>query len=65
MTQESSISGEQEITKPNLKLMLDRLSIPIEYVEDMQHINTLLLVDCQYGGTNVKELSADNIYVIR
>ncbi|GHU32104.1 hypothetical protein FACS1894172_08130 [Spirochaetia bacterium] len=57
-------SGEQKITKPNLRLMIDRLSIPIEYVEDMPNIDTLLLVDCQYGGTNVKRFSADNIYVI-
>ena len=57
-------SGSAEITKPNLARMTESLSVPIEYVKEMPHIGTLVMVDCQYGESNVAKLSADTVIVI-
>ena len=53
-------SGRYRIQKTNLRLMIDKLEIPIEYRE-MQagHIDGLLItVDCQYGAGNVYPFTA-------
>lgn len=59
-------SGLNRISKANLKLMIEKLDIPIVYIEDVdQHINGLLItVDCQYGAGNVTKLKADKVAVI-
>lgn len=59
-------SGRNRIHKANLKLMVEKLEIPIVYIEDVnQHIEGLLVtVDCQYGAGNVTRLSADKVAVI-
>lgn len=59
-------SGKNRIHKANLKLMVEKLEIPIVYLEDVdQHIDGLLItVDCQYGAGNVTKLSADRVAVI-
>jgi phosphoglycolate phosphatase len=57
-------SGNAEITKSNLLEMVDSLSIPIEYVRKMPHVETLVLVDCQYSERNVEKFTADRIFVI-
>jgi len=57
-------SGGREITKVNLLEMIVSLSIPIEYVKEMSHIKTLVLVDCQYGEKNVEKFTADTVIVI-
>lgn len=51
------------IVKPNLNLMISKLNIPIINLWDTQsHVDgLLLLVDCQYGESNVTRLSADVI----
>ncbi len=60
-------SGHNKITKANLKLMIDKLNIPIEYVpvSKQMHIDGLLLmVDCQYGAGNVTRFEAEHVAVI-
>ena len=57
-------SGKNRITKPNLKLMLDLLDIPIQYVETLEAPPDLLItVDCQYGAGNVTRFPADAVAV--
>lgn len=59
-------SGQNRIKKANLRLMVEKLDIPIVYIENVnQHIDGLLItVDCQYGAGNVTKLSADKVAVI-
>lgn len=59
-------SGKNRLHKANLKLMVEKLDIPIVYIEDAgQHIDGLLItVDCQYGAGNVTKLNADKVAVI-
>lgn len=62
-------SGRDEIHKSNLRLMIERLNIPIVYlpneVVDNYHVKGLLItVDCQYGAGNVTKLLADNVAII-
>lgn len=58
--------GRFPIQKSNLKLMLDKLDINIEYrADNTVHIDGLLLmVDCQYGAGNVTKFTADEVAVI-
>ena len=59
-------SGKNRIHKANLKLMVDKLEIPILYLEDTEpYIDGLLItVDCQYGAGNVTRLKAERVAVI-
>lgn len=58
-------SGRTEIKKPNIKLMIDKLKIPAEYVTALDHKPELLVtVDCVYGESNVQKFKAENIAVI-
>lgn len=57
-------SGSYKITKANLILMVERLNIPIEYVDNMPKCDLLIITDCQYGEGNVKKFNCDNIAVI-
>lgn len=62
-------SGHNRIQKSNLKLMIERLKLPIEYVNPMEvpymHIKGLLItVDCQYGAGNVMRIPADKVAII-
>lgn len=60
-------SGRNQMQKPNLLLLVDKLEIPIEYVkpEQIGKIKGLLItVDCQYGAGNVTSLEADFIAII-
>lgn len=62
-------SGRNEISKSNLKLMVGKLNIPIQYispdsVKEMHLSGLLITVDCQYGAGNVTKLEADNVAVI-
>jgi len=61
--------GRNEISKSNLKLMVEKLNIPIQYISPDRvketHLSGLLItVDCQYGAGNVTKLEADSIAVI-
>lgn len=57
-------SGRIEIRKSNLKLMIEKLSIPITYISSVarEKIEGLLLtVDCQYGAGNVTKFEAEYV----
>jgi phosphoglycolate phosphatase len=56
-------SGRNRITKPNLKLMIELLKIPITHVETLNRPELLITVDCQYGAGNVTRFAADKIAV--
>jgi phosphoglycolate phosphatase len=55
--------GKRRITKPNLKLMVELLEIPIEHVETLPPPALLITVDCQYGAGNVTRFAADAVAV--
>lgn len=57
-------SGINEIHKTNLLLMIQMLSIPIEYVKSIDRPDLLVMVDCQYGEGNVSTFDAETIAVI-
>lgn len=56
--------GSFQIQKSNLLLMVDKLEIPIEYVEELEPPELLVTVDCQYGEGNVKRFEAKEIAII-
>ena len=62
-------SGRNQIQKSNLRLMVDKLKLPVEYVgtENGQTVaveGLLITVDCQYGAGNVTGLTAEDVAVI-
>lgn len=62
-------SGPNQITKSNLLLMIEKLNIPIEYVdpsaeENLKVDGLLITTDCQYGAGNVTKLEADYVSTI-
>ncbi len=62
-------SGAEEISKPNMKLMLSLLHIPLEYIplEYIQRLSApelLVTVDCTYGEKNVTKFEAQNVATI-
>lgn len=59
-------AGRNRIQKTNLRLMVEHLHIPIEYVEnsDIPVKGLLITVDCQYGAGNVTRLTAKQVAVI-
>ena len=56
-------AGRNRIGKTNLCMMIEKLKIPITYLEDTETPirGLLLMVDCQYGGGNVTRLSAEHV----
>ncbi len=56
--------GPWKITKSNMMLMIKELEIPIEYVQEIDEPELLLLVDCQYGEGNVQKFNAKNVAMI-
>lgn len=59
-------SGVNQIQKANLRLMIDKLGIPVEYVEPgSEKIKGLLItVDAQYGAGNITRFEADEVAII-
>lgn len=59
-------SGANRIQKTNLKLMVEKLAIPVEYVpkSGAKLPGLLITVDCQYGAGNVTKFEAENVAVI-
>lgn len=59
-------SGRYQIQKTDLKLMIEKLQIPIEYrAPSNNRVDGLLItVDCQHGAGNVQLFDADEVVVI-
>lgn len=67
-------AGRNRIQKPNLLLMVEKLHIPIVYIDDIAKYmekeplgkipDLLITVDCQYGAGNVTHLPAEDVAVI-
>lgn len=62
-------SGRTQIQKSNLRLMVEKLKLPVEYVQPRNQgpasvEGLLITVDCQYGAGNVTGLTADHIAII-
>lgn len=67
-------AGRNRIQKSNLTLMVEKLQIPINYIEDVKEYvggyaegkvpGLLLTVDCQYGAGNVTMIPAENVAII-
>lgn len=62
-------SGSNKIHKSNLRLMVEKLHLPIEYVglergETLHADGLLITVDCQYGSGNVTGITADHVVII-
>ncbi|MCR4605338.1 MAG: DHH family phosphoesterase [Eubacterium sp.] len=57
-------SGQNRITKPNLKMMCEKLEIPVKYVSGAPECDLLITVDCRYGESNVTHLEAPKVAVI-
>lgn len=56
--------GRLPIAKSNMKLMIQELEIPAEYVQELDAPELLLTVDCQYGEGNVQHFKAQNVAMI-
>ena len=59
--------GRNKIQKSNLRLMVEKLKLPIEYIENSEKSKVdglLITVDCQYGSGNVTYLLAEAVAVI-
>ena len=67
-------AGRNRMQKSNLLLMVDKLNIPIIYIEDTKAYaeqskaaktsGLLITVDCQYGAGNVTSLPAEDVAII-
>ena len=62
-------SGPNRIQKANLKLMVEHLQIPVEYLQPVKECplrveGLLITVDCQYGAGNVSPIEADEVAII-
>lgn len=60
-------SGANRIRKANLKILIEQLNIPIEYLdprENRQLEGLLITVDCQFGSGNVTAIKADELAII-
>ncbi len=57
-------SGREKISKPNLINMISLLEIPVEYAEEIPEPDLLVMVDCQYGESNVRKFPAKEICII-
>ena len=57
--------GRTAVNKSNLRIMMERLDIPVSFEPDFMSVPELLVtVDCQYGERNVTRTDADVIAVI-
>lgn len=53
-------SGRLEITKPNIKMMVQNLHIPLRYVQQLSKPDLLITVDSQLNGGNITFFDADH-----
>lgn len=53
-------TGRSQITKPNLKMMVKSLHIPLKYVQELPKPDLLITVDSQLNGGNVTFIEANH-----
>lgn len=56
--------GREEISKPNLLLMIRKLHIPVHHVSEIEEPDLLITVDSQYGQSNIQKFPAKELCVI-
>ena len=56
--------GSEEISKPNLRLMISLFQIPIMHVTELRTPDLLVTADCQYGEANMQKFEAGAVAVI-
>lgn len=62
--------GRNVVSKSNMKLMIEKLGIPLEYAGgdgeniELDNPELLITVDCQYGQGNVQRFEAQNVAMI-
>lgn len=59
-------TGREKIQKTNIRLMVEKLQIPIEYAGEItgRLKGLLITVDCQYGSGNITRIAAEEVAVI-
>jgi nanoRNase/pAp phosphatase (c-di-AMP/oligoRNAs hydrolase) len=57
-------SGNLPISKPNVKMMIKELNIPLEHVKELAPPDLLITVDCQYQSNNVTLFDAHQVCII-
>ncbi|MCX4327080.1 MAG: DHH family phosphoesterase [Lachnospiraceae bacterium] len=57
-------TGHNQITKPNLVMMVKELGIPVKYVKELPECDILITADCQYGAGNVTKFEAKAVAMI-
>ncbi len=58
-------AGRSRIQKANMRIMVDHLNIPVQYLTALDHVPEMLVtVDCAYGESNVQHIDAENTAVI-
>lgn len=57
-------SGRNQITKPNLLMMIKELDIPVKHVTELPECDLLITADCQYGSGNVTKFDAPEIAMV-
>lgn len=57
-------AGRNQITKPNLLLMIKELEIPVSYATELPECDLLMTTDCQYGSGNVTKFEAPEIAMV-
>ena len=56
--------GAEEIKKSATRMLVKECGIPAEYTHSIEEDSFLLLVDCQYGATNVEKFIAIHVAMI-
>lgn len=56
--------GDVEIKKSATKTLVRECKIPVIYTHSVPEHDLLLLVDCQYGATNVEKFPSENVAII-
>lgn len=50
--------GANRITRPGLRIMIEKMGIPVKHVEKLPACDALITVDCQYEGGNITRFDA-------
>ncbi|MDD7403391.1 MAG: DHH family phosphoesterase [Butyribacter sp.] len=56
--------GRNQITKPNLVMMIQELEIPVQYITEAPECDLLITADCQYGSGNVTKFEVPEVAMV-